>query len=92
MEFQCLPYIMRHEDYKNVPLGNLYVQIARWCNQPQFYKKLSFKEFVERNQYYSKNGICKTMRTYLDFVETFKDKENEFSEYFNMKYETMSKY
>ena len=43
-------YVMRHEDYHNSPLPNLYVQIARWCNQQAFYKKMSFWEFVYRNQ------------------------------------------
>ena len=52
MIYGCLGYVMRHEDYHNSPLENLYVQIARWCNQPQFYKKMSFWEFVYRNQSY----------------------------------------
>lgn len=50
MQYGCLGYIMRHEDYHNHPLSNIYVQIARWCNQPQFYKKMSFWEFCYRNQ------------------------------------------
>lgn len=52
MQYGCLGYVMRHEDYKKHPLGNIYTQIARWCNQPQFYKKMSFEEFVVRNQTY----------------------------------------
>lgn len=44
MTYGCLGYVMRHEDHKNHPLNNIYTQIARWCNQPQFYKKMSFKE------------------------------------------------
>jgi len=92
MEFGCLPYVMRHEDYKNAELRNIYVQIARWCNQPQFYKKLSFKEFVYRNQYYTKNGTCRTLITFLDFINTFKDREKEFLPYFDMKFESINKY
>ena len=41
---------MRHEDYHKAPLENIYVQIARWCNQQQFYKKMSFWEYSYRNQ------------------------------------------
>ena len=43
---------MRHEDYHNAPIDNFYVQIARWCNQPAFYKKMSFWEYCYRNQSY----------------------------------------
>ena len=50
MQYGCIGYIMRHEDYKNSPLPNMYVQIARWCNQQQFYKKMSLWEFCYRNQ------------------------------------------
>ena len=35
MSYGCLGYVMRHEDYKKHDLANIYVQIARWCNQPQ---------------------------------------------------------
>ena len=52
MQFGCVGYVMRHQDYHNAPVANLYVQIARWCNQPQFYKKMSFWEFAYRNQSY----------------------------------------
>lgn len=52
MMYGCLGYVMRHEDYHNSPLENFYIQVARWCNQPQFYKKMSFWEFVYRNQSY----------------------------------------
>lgn len=50
MHYGCLGYIMRHEDYKNSPIPNFYVQVARWCNQPAFYKKMSFWQFCYRNQ------------------------------------------
>jgi hypothetical protein len=52
MTYGCVGYIMRHEDYHNAPIPNLYIQIARWCNQQQFYKKMSFWEFCYRNQSY----------------------------------------
>ena len=52
MQYGCVGYVMRHEDYHKAPIPNLYVQIARWCNQPQFYKKMSFWQFCYRNQSY----------------------------------------
>ncbi len=53
MQYGCIGYVMRHEDYHPAPLANFYIQIARWCNQPQFFKKMSFWEFSYRNQSYS---------------------------------------
>ncbi len=50
MQYGCFGYVMRHEDYKNHELSNIYVQIARWCNQPAFYRYMSFWEYCYRNQ------------------------------------------
>lgn len=50
MRFNCLGYVMRHEDHKEAPIPNIYIQIARWINQPAFYKKMTFWEFVYFNQ------------------------------------------
>lgn len=50
MQYGCFGYVMRHEDYHNHELSNIYVQIARWCNQPQFYRYMSFWEYAYRNQ------------------------------------------
>ena len=52
MTYGCVGYLMRHEDYHNAPISNLYIQIARWCNQQAFYKKMSFWEYAYRNQTY----------------------------------------
>jgi len=52
MQYGCVGYVMRHQDYHNAPISNIYIQIARWCNQQQFYKKMSFWEFCYRNQSY----------------------------------------
>jgi len=52
MEFGCLPYIMRFEEYKNTRFKNMYTQLARWCNQPSFFKKMSFRQYCVRNEEY----------------------------------------
>ena len=85
MQFGCLGYVMRHEDYHKHPLGNIYTQIARWCNQPQFYKKMSFHEFVDRNQYYVKNpnAKCMSLRTYEQFLERFSARKEILTELFD---------
>ena len=73
MQYKCLGYIMRHEDYHKHPLSNIYVQIARWCNQPQFYKKMSFWEFCYRNQTFWEEKTLKIevkqkLKTYNEFI------------------------
>ncbi len=50
MQYGCFGYVMRHADYEKHKLNNIYVQIARWCNQPQFYRYMSFWEYCYRNQ------------------------------------------
>ena len=40
-----LPYIMRFNRYEESPHKGLYINLARWCNQPSFLKKKSFYEF-----------------------------------------------
>ncbi len=46
MRYQSLPYIMRYSGYRKSPFRGMYDTIARWCNQPSFIKKKSFREFV----------------------------------------------
>ena len=43
--YGALPYIMRFEATYQGPYKQLYSNIAAWCNQPSFFKKLSFREF-----------------------------------------------
>lgn len=52
MEFGCLPYIMRFEEYNNSRFKSMYTQLARWCNQPGFFKKMSFRQYCVRNEEY----------------------------------------
>lgn len=60
MEYRCLPYIQRYRSPEGAPYENsenrgVYIAVARWCNQPAFFKKLSFREFCEKD-----NARCKT--------------------------------
>lgn len=77
MRYGCLPYIMRHEDYKKAPISNIYVQIARWCNQPGFYRNLSFWQFCYKNQTYWEEhtlGIVHNrLKTYDEFIKDIED-------------------
>ncbi|MBR5874846.1 MAG: hypothetical protein IKY90_08970 [Oscillospiraceae bacterium] len=49
MSNKCLPYVMRYKDYEMSPYRGVYVTLARWCNQPSFFKKKSFREFCLAN-------------------------------------------
>ena len=75
MQYGCVGYIMRHEDYHQAPIPNLYTQIARWCNQQAFYKKMSFWEYTYRNQTFWEQGagfeVLKTIKTFDDFQQDY---------------------
>lgn len=49
MKYKCNPYITRHVNYSNSPYIGTYINLARWCNQPSFYKKKSYREFCYAN-------------------------------------------
>lgn len=77
MEHGCLPYIMRYEEYKNSRFRSLYIQLARWCNQPSFFKKKSFREYCEANEVYHRKNTknassnCSCYQAMLDFEAEF---------------------
>ena len=91
MKYGCLPYIMRYENYKESKWKTLYVNIARWCNQPQFFKKKSFRQFCEANQYYHKNKQtnCSAYQSLLDFEFSHPDIAQE---YFDLRFDEENRY
>jgi len=91
MKYGCLPYIMRYETYKQSRFRSLYVQIARWCNQPRFFKKMTFREFCEANQAYHNNPstLCSAYKAMLDFEKEFPYIAKK---YFDLRYETENMY
>lgn len=81
MTYGCVGYIMRHEDYKKAPISNLYIQIARWCNQQAFYKKMSFWEYTYRNQtYWEQNAGFLVPQKIKSFKEFQRDYESGYYE------------
>jgi hypothetical protein len=56
----------------------MYVTLARWCNQPSFLKKMSFREFAEAN------GENSASVRYISEFE--KNHPNIASEYYDMKW------
>jgi hypothetical protein len=83
MKYKCLPYIMRFNRYEKSPYKGTYINLASWCNQPSFFKKLSYRQFCEVNQARTKTKICAAMQ-YLNQIE--KEIPNVAKEYFNLKF------
>lgn len=76
IRYRCLPYIMRYHGRDEAPwkeskYKTMYVSLARWCNQPSFFKKMSFRTFCERNQDYHRNPdtLCSTLRAMREFEQ-----------------------
>lgn len=82
MKYKCLPYIMRFNKYEESPYRGMYINLARWCNQPSLFNKKSFSEWVTLN---GKNSTAEK------YFELFK-KDNGDSHYFHIKYTTEDNY
>lgn len=77
MKYRCLPYVMRFARYIESPYRGVYISVARWCNQPSFFKKKSLREFAGAN---GKNSAC--YRYLSDFEERFP----EAGRFYDMRY------
>lgn len=85
--YHCLPYIMRHQNYNRAPepFKGMYITLARYCNQPNLFKKKSLWEFGALNQSLSKSSKpCSTMRYLQAFADKYPDVAKE---YFDRKWE-----
>lgn len=91
MKYGSLPYIMRYEKYKESPYKGMYIELARWCNQPNFFKKKSFREFCIANQAYKKNQEtnCAAYQTMIDFEEKFPEIA---AKYFDLRFDQENLY
>ena len=79
MEYGCTPYLMRYEGYEKSEFRGMYIALAKWCNQPALFKKMSFEEFVAAHPEGS------TIRRYS---EEFLSKNPNFpTMYYKMKFE-----
>lgn len=82
MEYGCLPYIMRFNRYKESPYKGMYISLARWCNQPSFFKKMTFREFSMANQ----KGIVKEASSVRYLKQVEKDIPDLAKMYFDLRY------
>jgi len=91
MKYKCLPYIMRYQgkDYcpwKESEYREMYITLARWCNQPNIFKKMSFRQFCEANQalHKTEGTYCSAMRALIDFESKH---PNIAARYFDLRFE-----
>lgn len=82
MEYGCLPYIMRYKDYEKSQWRGIYINLARWCNQPNFYKKMSFREYCEVN-----GENSSTMKYMKEFEKEYPEVAKS---YFDLKYSSIN--
>lgn len=95
-QYKCLPYIMRFQAPDKAPWRtsenrDMYVSLARWCNQPSIFKRLSFREFCEKNQELIKtqDHMCPAMRA----MTKFEKEEPEFAkQYFDLRFNQSNSY
>ena len=81
MRHGCLPYIMRHEFYTKSKYRGTYINLARWCNQPNFFKKKSYRQFCEEN-----GASSSTMRYLREFEHDFPDIAKK---YYDLRFEDL---
>ncbi len=87
VRYKCIPYIMRYagKDYapwEHSEYKGMYITLARWCNQVSLFKKLSIRQFAEKQQASSKSDKpCAPMR----YLTEFEQKHPEIAEkYFDI--------
>ena len=91
-ELNCRPYIMRFEKYKKSPFYGIYNNIASWCNQPNFFKKMSFEKFcITRGM--SSKVYTKYKNDYIKYLEDGYKKGSSwvYMENFKNKYNDIAK-
>lgn len=66
-KYDAYPYIMRFNRYKESPYFGHYIMLAKWCNQPKFLKRTSFREFSLIRK--TKSGKMAADERYLRLVE-----------------------
>lgn len=73
-QYACLPFVMRYKDCYISAFSNMYGEITRWCNQPNFFKKKTFRQFCEANQARHKGTrkpLCSAYETLINFEKEY---------------------
>jgi len=78
MGYGCVPYITRFNRCQESPHKGMYINLARWCNQPSLFKKKSFREFCTAN---GEDSAC------YKYMIDFELRYPSITTYFDLKYE-----
>lgn len=77
-QYRMLPYIMRFQSACEKPYQQsrwhiLYNQLARWCNQPNVFKKTTFREFCQimQDQIKTPGRASKIWKTFTEFEKEY---------------------
>lgn len=80
-KYKCLPYIMKYKDYELSPYRGTYINISAWCNQPNIFEKMSYKQFCEADNK-RKGGQSATLRYNQKLLGDY----SYMSKYFDIKF------
>lgn len=64
---KILPYIMRDISCWDNKYNNFFIDIAAWCNQPSFFKKMNFEIFLQK-RHKNKNRILESNKLYNENI------------------------
>lgn len=68
MKYQCIPYIMKFEKWREYSYPEIYTFLTSWCNVPQLFKKQSFRQVLK-----DKNISMNFFRENKEVVEKYFD-------------------
>lgn len=88
MKYNCKPYVMRYEEYKNSPYYGMYVNIATWANQPSLFSNHTYQEFCDKDN--DRKGGNSATKRYNIFYKN--DNIKTYEEYSNIKLKDISLY
>lgn len=73
-EYNCIAFVMKHKHFllAEQPCQTIYQTLARWCNKPQFQRKMSFREFSQTSGK-ANRGLVNFERRYPDVAKEFFD-------------------
>ena len=79
-EYNFKPYVMRYEKYKESPYYGTYVSVASWCNQPNMFMNLSYKDFVEKQKYSDRTGKIRSIFKYYEQTKNISEDVKKYTE------------
>lgn len=68
-ERECIPYVMRDSACWECENKNFLIDYSAYCNQPGMFKKMTFKEFVDRSfgaRYKNKKRLDDVFKVYVE--------------------------